>query len=197
MHTPILTLSNPIFLPTAYSPALTCFGRDRGWWITSNYPTLLKEKKKKTQRNRKSTTCTICWLKPVLHDEKRRTGSESGRTNATKTVSDVFRHRSGTGKSYCRTRSDVGLERVNIPLHILYFIRYLKGPVNIVLPCFPTESTQNNRIAQFMLNLNVYSWKWIESIDTYSKTIHIIHRKVPSGSTKMGTDAKKMYIQRK
>ena len=40
-------------------------------------------------------------------------------------------------------------------------------------------------------------WKWIESIDTYSKTIHIIHRKVPSGSTKMGTDAKKMYIQRK
>jgi hypothetical protein len=28
-----------------------------------------------------------------------------------KTVSDVFRHRSRTGKSYCRTRSDLGSER--------------------------------------------------------------------------------------
>jgi len=41
-----LTLSNPIFLPTAYSPALICFGRKRGWWITCNYPTVLKEKQK-------------------------------------------------------------------------------------------------------------------------------------------------------
>jgi hypothetical protein len=48
----------------------------------------------------------------VLHEEKRQTGSNSGRTNATKTVSDVFRHRSGTGKSYCRTGFDVGSERV-------------------------------------------------------------------------------------
>jgi hypothetical protein len=39
-----LTLSNPIFLPTAYSPALICFGREKGWWITCNYPTVLKEK---------------------------------------------------------------------------------------------------------------------------------------------------------
>jgi hypothetical protein len=39
-----ITLSNPIFLPTAYSPALICFGRERGWWITCNYPTALKEK---------------------------------------------------------------------------------------------------------------------------------------------------------
>jgi hypothetical protein len=51
-------------------------------------------------------------LKFVLHEEKRQTGSDSGRTNATKNMSDVFRHQSGTGKSYCRTRSDVGLERV-------------------------------------------------------------------------------------
>jgi len=29
-------------------------------------------------------------------------------------LSDVFRHWSGTGESYCRTRSDVGSERVNI-----------------------------------------------------------------------------------
>jgi hypothetical protein len=40
----ILTLSNPIFLPTAHSPALICFGRERGWWITCNYRTVLKEK---------------------------------------------------------------------------------------------------------------------------------------------------------
>jgi len=39
----LLTLSNPVFLPTAYSPALICFGRERGWWITCNYPTVLKE----------------------------------------------------------------------------------------------------------------------------------------------------------
>jgi hypothetical protein len=45
-----LTLSNSIFLPTAYSPALTCFGRERGWWITCNYPTVLKEKNRKTER---------------------------------------------------------------------------------------------------------------------------------------------------
>jgi hypothetical protein len=46
----ILTLSNPISLPTAYSPALTCFGRERGWWITCNYPTVLKEKNMEKQK---------------------------------------------------------------------------------------------------------------------------------------------------
>jgi hypothetical protein len=46
----VLTLSNPIFLPTAYSPALICFGRERGWWITCNYPTVLKEKNIKKQK---------------------------------------------------------------------------------------------------------------------------------------------------
>jgi hypothetical protein len=40
----VLTLSNPIFLPTAYFPALIYFGRKRGWWITCNYPTVSKEK---------------------------------------------------------------------------------------------------------------------------------------------------------
>ena len=48
-----LTLSNPIFLPTAYSPALIYCGRERGWWIT-------------------------CWLKSILYEEKCRTGSYSG-----------------------------------------------------------------------------------------------------------------------
>jgi hypothetical protein len=63
-----LTLSNPIFLPPAYSAALIYFGRERGWWITYNYPTVLKEK----NRNRKSTTCAFRWLKSVLHEEKHR-----------------------------------------------------------------------------------------------------------------------------
>jgi hypothetical protein len=27
-----------------YSPALICFGLERGWWITCNYPSVLKEK---------------------------------------------------------------------------------------------------------------------------------------------------------
>jgi hypothetical protein len=63
-----LTLSNPIFLPHAYSLALIYFGRARGWWVACNYPTVNKEK----NRNRKSTTCAICWLKSVLHEEKRR-----------------------------------------------------------------------------------------------------------------------------
>jgi hypothetical protein len=62
-----LTLSNSIFLPPAYSPALTYFGRERDWWVTWNYLTVLKEK----NRNRKCTTCAICWLKSVLHEEKR------------------------------------------------------------------------------------------------------------------------------
>jgi hypothetical protein len=45
-----LTLSNPIFMPTAYSPALICFGRERGWRITCNYPTVLKEKNMEKQK---------------------------------------------------------------------------------------------------------------------------------------------------
>jgi hypothetical protein len=45
-----LTLSNPIFLPTAYSTALICFGRERSWWITCSYPTVLKEKNTEKQK---------------------------------------------------------------------------------------------------------------------------------------------------
>jgi hypothetical protein len=60
----VLTLSNPIFLPPAYSSAHIYFRQERGWWVTCNYPTVLKEK------NRKSTTCAICWLESILHEEK-------------------------------------------------------------------------------------------------------------------------------
>jgi hypothetical protein len=45
-----LTLSNPIFLPPAYFSALIYFGLQRGWWITCNYPTVLKEKHKRKQK---------------------------------------------------------------------------------------------------------------------------------------------------
>jgi hypothetical protein len=52
--------------------------------------------------------------KSILHKEKRRKGSDRRRTNATKTVLDVFQHRSRTGKSYCWMRFDVGSERGNV-----------------------------------------------------------------------------------
>jgi hypothetical protein len=45
-----LTLSNPLFLQTAYSPAFICFERERGWWIACNYPTVLKEKNTEKQK---------------------------------------------------------------------------------------------------------------------------------------------------
>jgi hypothetical protein len=41
----------------------------------------------------------------------------TGEQTQQRTVSDVFRHQSRTGKSYCRTRSDVGLERVKGKYH--------------------------------------------------------------------------------
>jgi hypothetical protein len=64
-----LTLSNPIFLPPAYSPAVVYIGWERGWWVTCNYSTVLKEKN--ININRKSTTCAICWLNFALHEKKR------------------------------------------------------------------------------------------------------------------------------
>jgi hypothetical protein len=50
-HFSLLTLSNPIFLPTAYSPAFICFGREKSWWITCNYFTVLKEKNMEKQKD--------------------------------------------------------------------------------------------------------------------------------------------------
>jgi hypothetical protein len=92
-----LTVSNPIFLPPAYSPALISFGRERGWWVTCNYPAVLKEK----NRNRKSTTYVICWLRFVVHEEKRReqtpTAERANKRN----------------KKKCRTSSDIGKEQEN------------------------------------------------------------------------------------
>jgi hypothetical protein len=58
----VLTLSNPIFLPTAYSPALICFEQERGWWITCNYPTVLKEKNIENQKE-----YNLCCLLAKVH----------------------------------------------------------------------------------------------------------------------------------
>jgi len=58
----LLTLFNPIFLPTAYSPALICLGRGRGWWITCNYPTDLKEKNIEKQKE-----CNLRYLLAKAH----------------------------------------------------------------------------------------------------------------------------------
>jgi hypothetical protein len=77
--------------------------------ITCNYTTVLK---KKNTEKRKEYNLRYLLAKFRTTWKNRRTGSDSGRTNATKTVSDVFRHRSGTGKAYCRTRFDVGSKRV-------------------------------------------------------------------------------------
>jgi hypothetical protein len=60
----VLTLSNPIFLPPTYSPAVIYFGQERGWWITCNYPTVLKEKNINIKRRTKSGI--LIFLFPTL-----------------------------------------------------------------------------------------------------------------------------------
>jgi hypothetical protein len=91
-----------MFLPPAYSPALIYFERERGWWVTCNYPTVLKEK----IINRKSTTCAICWLKSVLREEKRRE-QENHNVGLRPTI---------TAGEYVGARK-IGLERVNNQSH--------------------------------------------------------------------------------
>jgi hypothetical protein len=85
-----LTLSDPIFLPSAYSPALIYFGQERCWWVTCNYLTVLKEKN--INVNRKRTTCAICWLKSVLHEEKRREQKSHNVGHYDFPVTDAFPH---------------------------------------------------------------------------------------------------------
>ena len=86
-----LTLSNPIFLPTAYSPALIYCERERGWWIT-------------------------CWLKSVLNEEKCRTGSYSraGEQTQKKSVGQApTAERANKRKKKCRTSPDIRAEWEN------------------------------------------------------------------------------------
>jgi hypothetical protein len=104
-----LTLSNPISLPTAYSPALICFERERGWWITCNYPIVLKEKNMEKQKEY-NLRCLLAKARTTWGQASDRFRQHANKRN--KTVSDIFRHRSGTWKLYCRATSDVGSERV-------------------------------------------------------------------------------------
>jgi hypothetical protein len=55
-----LTLSNPIFLPPAYSPALIYFRLERGWWITCNYPTVLETKYRRLSDFHICTAADLC-----------------------------------------------------------------------------------------------------------------------------------------
>jgi hypothetical protein len=52
----------------------------------------------------------------------------AGEQTEQKTVSDVFRHRSGTGKSDFRMRFDVGSKRVNSPSariqNLKFYLKY-------------------------------------------------------------------------
>jgi hypothetical protein len=107
----LLTLSNPIFLPTTHSPALI-FLQAQPYEYNAQSPVHINTHG--LPRNRKSTTCAICWLKSVLHEEKCRTGSDSGaggpqtqqkcvgrlptsERNRKIIMSDEVRHRIGKG----------------------------------------------------------------------------------------------------
>jgi hypothetical protein len=75
-----LILSNPIILPTAYSPALIYFGWERGYERnranTTHYQ--LFTSKHMACRETERVQPALRWLKSVLHEEKRRTGSDNG-----------------------------------------------------------------------------------------------------------------------
>jgi len=92
----VLTLSNPTFLPTVYSPALICFGRERGWWITFNYPTVLKEKNIEKQKE--------YGLRNLLAKVRTTWGK----------ASDMLRQRANKrNEKLCRMSSDIGAEQEN------------------------------------------------------------------------------------
>jgi hypothetical protein len=87
-----LTFSNPIFLPTAYSPTLICFGWKRGWWITCNYPTVLKEENIEEQKEYN--------LRYLLAKVRKNVGQAP-------TASEQIQQKP------CRTFSDIGAEQEN------------------------------------------------------------------------------------
>jgi hypothetical protein len=71
-----------------------CFGRERGWWITCNYPTVLKEKNMEKQKE-----YNMCYLLAKV------------RTTRGK-ASDRLRQRANKrNKKEYRTSSDIGAER--------------------------------------------------------------------------------------
>jgi hypothetical protein len=94
---PSLTLSNPIILPTAYSPALICFGWERGWWINCNYPTVLKEKniQKQKEYNLRYLLAKVCMY------------------YMRKSVGEAPTAGEQTQQKPCSTSSDIGAEQEN------------------------------------------------------------------------------------
>ena len=80
-------------LPSSYIPAIYLQAQPREY----NTQSPVHIKTHGQPRNRKSTTCAICWPKSVLHEEKHWSGSDSG-AGATKT---------------CRTSSEIGAAREN------------------------------------------------------------------------------------
>jgi hypothetical protein len=64
----LLTLSNPIFPPHTPQHLFILVGKEVGGLLVI----ILQFLKKNMNRNRKRTTCAICLLKSVLHEEKRR-----------------------------------------------------------------------------------------------------------------------------
>ena len=80
-------------LPSSYIPAIYLQAQPRK--CNAQSPVHIKTHGR--PRNRKSTTCAICWPKSVLHEEKHWSGSDSG-AGATKT---------------CRTSSDIRAAQEN------------------------------------------------------------------------------------
>jgi hypothetical protein len=90
-------------------------------------------------------------------------------------VSDVFRHWSGTGKSYCRTRFDVGSERVKVfpllarhsplttPNKILLYKLLLRSMVTYAAPVWSSTSPTNYR------HLQVYQSKCLRVIGDFPR----------------------------
>jgi len=105
-----LTLSNPIFLPTAYSPALTYFGWERGWWITCNYPTVLKEKNTEKQKEYNLRHLLVevrttwgkaldrLWQQANKHNKNRVWHLPTSEQNTKIILSDEVRRRIGKGE---------------------------------------------------------------------------------------------------
>jgi hypothetical protein len=70
----------------------------------------LKEKNIEKQKEY-NLRCLLAKARTTWRKASYRFRQQANKRN--KSVSDIVRHQSGTGKSYCRTRSNVGSERVN------------------------------------------------------------------------------------
>jgi hypothetical protein len=101
------------FSATRILPSSYLFWAGKKLWITCTYPTVLKHVAcRETERVQPALSVGYSVVRTTWGKASDRLWQRSRRTNTTKNLSDVFWRRSGTGKSLCRTRSDVGSERV-------------------------------------------------------------------------------------